>query len=82
MAIKIQGTTIINDTVAYIDLNGTTAIKVPVGTAGERPTGVTGQIRYNTTDATFEGYSAGSWGSLATSSPDTLARTLATLALP
>jgi len=79
MAIKIQGTTIINDQTAYIDLNGTTAVKVPVGTDGQRPSGVQGQIRYNTTSGTFEGYNGTSWGSLGGS--DETARTLATLGL-
>jgi len=62
MAIKIQGTTIINDQTAYIDLAGTAAIKVPVGTDIERPTGVTGQLRYNSTASTFEGYNGVEWG--------------------
>jgi hypothetical protein len=81
MAIKIQGTTIINDVTAYIDINGTTAIKVPAGTLLQRPTGVTGQLRYNTTDATFEGFNGTAWGPLG-GGADELARTLATLALP
>lgn len=35
----------------------------PQGTTLERPaTGASGMVRYNTTDATFEGYSASSWG--------------------
>lgn len=79
MAIKIQGTTIINDQTAYIDLNGTTAVKVPVGTTGERPTGVTGQIRYNSTDATFEGYNGTSWAAIG--GADEFARTVAFLGL-
>lgn len=64
MAIKIQGTTIINDVTAYIDLAGPTAVKVPVGTTAERPTGVTGQLRFNSTEDTFEGYDGAAWGPL------------------
>jgi hypothetical protein len=79
MAIKIQGTTIINDVTAYIDLAGTSALKVPVGLTGQRPTGVTGQIRYNSTDNTFEGFDGVDWGPIGGS--DELALTLATLAL-
>ena len=79
MAIKIQGTTIINDQTAYIDLNGTTAVKVPVGTDGQRPTGVQGQIRYNTTSGTFEGYNGTAWGSLG--GGDTFARTMGVIGL-
>jgi len=79
MAIKIQGTTIINDETAYIDLNGTTAVKVPVGTTGERPAGVTGQLRFNSTDVSLEAYNGTAWGPIGGS--DETARTLATLAL-
>jgi hypothetical protein len=78
MAIKIQGTTIINDVTAYVDLAGTTAVKVPVGTLGERPTGVTGQLRYNSTDSTFEGYNGVEWGPLG-GGADEYARTIALL---
>lgn len=79
MAIKIQGTTIINDETAYIDLNGTTAVKVPVGTTGERPAGVTGLLRFNSTDVALEAYNGTAWGSVG--GADETARTLATLAL-
>jgi hypothetical protein len=55
----------------YTDFAFDTAIKVPVGTTAQRPgeTGVTvsaaqGQIRYNTSDSTFEGYDGANWGSL------------------
>jgi hypothetical protein len=40
---------------------GTGAILIPVGTTGQRPAGVSGKIRYNSTDGAYEGYSAGSW---------------------
>ncbi len=79
MAIKIQGTTIINDQTSYIDLAGSTAVKVPTGTVIERPTGIAGQLRYNTTDSTFEGFNGVEWGSIGGS--DEYARTLAYLGL-
>lgn len=45
--------------------DSTGSIQIPKGTTAERPTGVLGQIRYNTTLSTFEGYGAGNaWGSL------------------
>jgi hypothetical protein len=44
--------------------NGTGAVKVPVGTTIQRPTPVTGQIRYNSTNNLYEGYGASAWGSL------------------
>ena len=55
----------------YSDFTDTTGIKIPVGTTAQRPgeTGIStpeaqGQIRYNTSDSTFEGYDGNNWGSL------------------
>jgi hypothetical protein len=42
----------------------TGAVKIPASTTGNRPAGTTGQIRYNTSLNTFEGYGASSWGSI------------------
>jgi hypothetical protein len=42
----------------------TGAVKAPAGTTAERPSPTTGMIRYNSTNAQFEGYGASSWGSL------------------
>jgi len=42
-------------------LPGTGAATLPKGTDVQRPVGVTGQIRFNTTTSVFEGYTAGSW---------------------
>jgi len=80
MAIKIQGTTIINDQTAYIDLNGTGAVKVPVGTDGQRPTATTGMLRFNSTSGTFEGYNGTAWGAIG-GSGDTFARTMGVIGL-
>jgi hypothetical protein len=44
--------------------NSTGAITVSSGTTGNRPTGVNGMIRYNTTTSQLEGYIAGAWVSL------------------
>ena len=41
----------------------TAALKVPSGTTAQRPTGVAGQFRYNTTEGKFEGYST-EWGEI------------------
>lgn len=79
MAIKIQGTTIINDVTSYIDLAGTTAVKVPAGTTLQQPTGVAGMLRYNSSTTSFEGHNGTAWGTIGGS--DETARTLATLAL-
>ena len=52
----------------YVKVLGTGALGVPVGTTGQRPTAVTGQLRLNSTTGNFEGYDGTSWGSLAGSS--------------
>ena len=55
-----------------LDIEATDAVKMPVGTTGQRPgTAVEGLFRYNSTDRTFEGYSynqdtgATEWGPIA-----------------
>lgn len=47
-----------------VNFTGTGAAKVNVGTTPQRPTPVTGMVRYNTTLGTFEGYGASAWGPL------------------
>ena len=47
-----------------LNFSGTGTITVPVGTTGQRPSPTSGMIRYNTTEASFEGYAAGAWGSI------------------
>jgi hypothetical protein len=37
---------------------------MPSGTTAQRPTGVNGQIRYNSTENAFEGYANGAWGEI------------------
>lgn len=84
MAIKIQGTTVIDDVTSYVSLSGTTAVKVPVGTTAQRPTATAGQLRFNAETSSFEGYDGAAWGSIGGSSAnatDTYARTIALLGL-
>lgn len=53
-----------NPTLAIADnaiLPGTGSITIPIGTNAQQPAGSNGQIRYNTTTLTFEGYSNGQW---------------------
>jgi hypothetical protein len=58
------GTTTFNNN--QIIFNSTDSIQIPVGTTAQRDsTPAVGQIRYNTTTSSFEGYGPGSsWGSL------------------
>lgn len=44
---------------------GTGAVRVPVGTTGQQPAGAFGDIRYNTTTNTFDGYSSTGWNQFA-----------------
>ena len=44
-----------------ININSTGAIKMPSGTTAERPTGVAGQMRYNSEIERFEGYNGTNW---------------------
>ena len=43
---------------------GTGTVTLPNGTTAQRPTPAAGMIRYNTTEAEFEGYADGEWGSI------------------
>ena len=61
MRIDTSGNTTIT---GYTDFTDTTAVKLPVGTSAQRPANAQGQIRYNTSDSTFEGYDGVAWGSL------------------
>lgn len=44
--------------------NANSSLKIPAGTTAERPTPVTGQIRYNSSNNQFEGYFDSAWGQL------------------
>jgi hypothetical protein len=71
VTVSADGSTIITMTAATVlDASATTnAIRLPVGTTGERPSGSIGMIRYNSTTDTIEGYtSAGGWAQLGATS--------------
>jgi len=64
----VNGTGPGNPTVAIVDnpiIPGTGSITVPVGTTAERPGGVDGMFRYNTTISAYETYSSGNWNAVA-----------------
>jgi hypothetical protein len=67
VAIKIQGTTVIDDDLNIDNANsavftGTSHVKLPSGNISQRPeTPAEGMIRYNSEEETFEGYSNGEW---------------------
>lgn len=44
--------------------NSTGAVKIPVGSTAERPTGAIGKIRYNSTLSRYEGYSGSAWSQI------------------
>ena len=55
-----------NDSAVFTNLmqSGTGATRIPAGTTAQRPSSEQGQIRYNTTNSSFEGYSGAAWSGL------------------
>jgi hypothetical protein len=47
-----------------VTFTSTGAVKLPAGTTAQQPTPTTGMIRYNSSNAQFEGYYASAWGQL------------------
>ena len=47
---------------------GTGGMVLPVGTTGQRGSSTNGNLRYNTTTSTFEGYANGAWGAIVSGS--------------
>ena len=47
-----------------VDIQGTGALKIPVGTTGQRPTAATGQLRFNSTDGKLEIYDGSAWSNV------------------
>jgi hypothetical protein len=45
-------------------INKKDALRLPVGSTGDRPSGSNGYIRFNTDTSVFEGWAGGAWGSL------------------
>ena len=64
VSLRHYGTSKLETAADGVDFSGTGSIKVPVGTTGQRPSGVAGDFRYNTTTGNFEGYTD-AWGAIA-----------------
>ena len=47
-----------------VNLTSTGAVQVPVGTTAQRPSGTTGDFRFNSTLSKFEGYNGSAWGAV------------------
>jgi len=62
------------DLTGTLVVNGSTAVTVSKGTTVQRPTGVAGMFRYNTTENKFEGYST-EWGEIGGGTADLLLNT-------
>jgi len=63
----ITGATTVNNNLTVtgtVSITSTTAVKLPVGTTVQQPTGVAGYLRFNTTLNKFEGYDGTAWGSI------------------
>jgi len=61
-----SGNLVMTATSGFIDASGNTnVISLPSGTTANRPTGVNGMIRYNTTTARVEAYVNGAWANIA-----------------
>ena len=64
LKLNLSGGTLTGDLI----LNTTTALQIPVGTTGQRPTAATGQIRWNSTDGAIEVYNGTAWTAVGTGS--------------
>lgn len=45
-------------------VDSTGAVEMPVGSTAQRPTPVTGMLRFNSTEGSFEGYDGSEWGEI------------------
>ena len=64
LKLNLSGGTLTGDLI----LNTTTALQIPAGTTGQRPSAVTAQIRWNTTDGALEVYNGSAWTAVGTGS--------------
>ena len=64
LKLNLTGGTLTGDLI----LNTTTALKIPAGTTGQRPSAATGMMRWNTTDGALEVYNGTAWTAVGTGS--------------
>ena len=64
LKLNLSGGTLTGDLI----LNTTTALKIPAGTTGQRPSAATAQLRWNTTDGALEVYNGSAWTAVGTGS--------------
>jgi hypothetical protein len=60
-AVDVGGALTVDSDSAF---DSTGAVKIPVGTTAQRPTGADGKIRFNSDTDKFEGYDGTAWGQL------------------
>jgi hypothetical protein len=53
-----------NSPAVKVDISSTDAIKIPVGTTAQQPTGAQGMLRFNSSTTSFEGYNGTAWASV------------------
>ena len=58
-----------------VQISGTGALRVPVGTTAQRPTAATGQLRWNSTDGALEVYNGSAWTAVGTGSSNKVLNT-------
>ena len=61
---QVQSVTGMSATGGISTVAGTAALVLPAGTTAQRPTPATGMIRFNSTDAAFEGYTGSAWAAV------------------
>ena len=67
LALQTANTTaILISTAQDINCTSTGAITVPVGTTAQRPTGVNGMLRYNSSTSKIEVFVASAWANVST----------------
>ena len=69
VTLKHLGNTRLETTADGADFSGTGGVKLPVGSTAQRPGSPAGDLRYNSDDGAFEGYTD-SWGAIGGGTPE------------